>query len=154
MPTRSAGNDAHLREFAELFFGELHFIEKDSTRVLRDAAEKRVPHGAGLLENLLLHEMLVAVLFRHDGVPGDMLRGALHRTSIVIHDADALLGQNRDVAIGEEKDLARVFQQRGDVAGNEIFAVTQSDDGGWAKAGGDNFLRVFRGEKNQGINAA
>ena len=61
-------------KFAELLFGDVHFVEKDFAGVLRDAAEQSVAHGAGLLENFLLHEMLVAALFRHDGVPGDVLR--------------------------------------------------------------------------------
>ncbi len=90
MPTRSAGDDADLLELAELLFGDLHFVQEDSSRVLRDAAQKSVAHGARLLENLLLHEVLVAALFGHDGIPGDMVRGAIDWAAVVIHHAHAI----------------------------------------------------------------
>src|SRR2546429_7383677 len=48
----------------------------------------RRPPRSTLFPYTTLFRSLVAVLFRHDGVPGDMLREALHRTSIVIHDAE------------------------------------------------------------------
>src|SRR5712692_5655386 len=111
MPARATSNDAHLLKLAELLFGDLHFIQKNLSGVLGNSAEERVTHGPGLLENLLLHEMLVAALLRHDGVPGDMLRRALHRTTLMIHDAHALCGQHSNVAIGQEKDVACMFEQ-------------------------------------------
>ena len=92
VPARSASDDAHLLEIAELLLGDLHFVEENFSCVLRNAAEQSVAHGAGLLENFFLHEMLVAALFGHDGVPGDVVGGAVDWAAFVIHDAHAILG--------------------------------------------------------------
>ena len=95
MPARAAGDDAHLLKLAELLLGDLHLVQKDFSGVLRDAAEQRVAHGAGLLENFLLHEVLVAALFRHDRIPGDVVRGAIDGAAVVIHHPDAILASGR-----------------------------------------------------------
>ena len=116
-----------LRKVAEFLFGDIHLVEKDFAGVQRDAAEQRVAHGAGLLENFLLHEMLVAALFRHDGVPGDVLDRALHGLAIDIRDADALRREDSDIAIGEEENVARVIENGGNIAGDEIFAFAEAD---------------------------
>src|SRR5258708_8301171 len=147
MPARSAGHDADLLKVAELLFGNLHFAQKNLAGILRNAAEQRVADGARLLENLLLHEMLVAALFGHDGIPGDMLGGALDRATVVIHHADALLREYSDVAIGQEKYLAGVLEERRDVAGHKKLAIAQADYRGRSHPRGHDFLRVFRGHE-------
>ena len=131
-----------------------HFVEEDFSSVLRDAAEQGVAHGARLLEDFLLHEVLVAALFRHDGVPGDVVRRALDGTAVVIHHMHAFGGEHGDVAIGEEKHLASVLEQGGDVAGDEIFSIAEANHRRRAEARGDDFLRIFRGEENQRVDAA
>src|SRR5580704_13235028 len=75
MPTGAAGHNFHVAKIPELILGDIHFIEEDFSRLLRNAAEQGIAHSAGLLENLLLHEMFEATFFRHDGVPGNVLRG-------------------------------------------------------------------------------
>src|SRR5712672_2396260 len=60
VPARSAGHDAHLIEIAELLLRDLHVVQENLSSILRNSAEQRVANGARLLENLLLHEMLVA----------------------------------------------------------------------------------------------
>src|SRR5882762_4450423 len=154
MPARSAGHDAHLLKVAELLFGNLHFAQKNLAGILRNAAEQRVADGARLLENLLLHEMLVPALFGHDGIPGDMLGGALDRATVVIHHADALLREYSYVAIGQKKYLAGVLEERRDVAGHKKLAIAQADHGGRSHARGHDFVRVFRGHEYQRIDAA
>ncbi len=88
--------------------------------------------------------MLVAPLFRHDGVPGDVLRGAVDRAAVVIHHADALLRQHGDVAVGEEKNFARVLQEGGNVAGHKKFSVAQTDYRRRSHSRGYNLMRVLR----------
>ena len=122
MPACSAGHNTDVLEVAELLLGDLHVVEKDLAGVLRDAAEQGVSDRAGLLEDFLLHEMLVATFFRHDGIPGDVVGGAADRAAVVVHDVDALWREDGDVAVGEEKDFARVLKKRGDVARDKIFA--------------------------------
>ena len=74
----------------ELLLRDLHVVQKDFAGVLRNAAQQRVAHGARLLENFLLHEVLVAALFRHDRIPRHVLRGPLDGTPFVIHHLDAV----------------------------------------------------------------
>ncbi len=85
VPAGAAGDDAHLLKFAKLVFRDGHLIEEDFSGVLRNAAEQGVAHSARLLKNLFLHEMLVAALFRHDGIPGHVVRGAFDRAAVVVH---------------------------------------------------------------------
>ena len=64
------------------------------------------------------------------------------------------LRQHRHVAIREKKDVARVLQQRRNIAGHEIFAVAQPDHRRRPDSRGNQFLRVLRGKKHQRIDAA
>ncbi len=148
VPACSAGDDAHLLELAELLFGDLHFVEEDLSGVLRDAAEQSIAHGAGLLENFFLHEMLVAALFGHDGVPSDVVGGAIDGAAVVVHDADTILREDGDIPIGEEENLARVFEKGGDVAGDKKFTVAEADHGRRADARGDDLVWIAGGKKD------
>ena len=122
VPACATSDDAHLLEFAELFLGDSHFIQKDFPGILRDAAKQGIANGARLLKDFLLHEVLVATLFRHDGVPGDVLCGALDRAAVVIHYPHTFRGENGNVAIRQEKHFARVLEKGRDVASDEIFS--------------------------------
>jgi len=73
VPGGSAGGDGDLGGGAELVVGDGQIVEEDFTGFEGDAAEGGVADGAGLLVDLLEHEVLVAGLFGHDGVPGDAL---------------------------------------------------------------------------------
>ena len=69
----AAGGDGDLGGGAEVVVGDVHVVEEDVAGVEGDAAEGGVADGAGLLVDLLEHEVLVAGLFGLDGVPGDAL---------------------------------------------------------------------------------
>src|SRR5207237_5979708 len=75
VPTRAAGDDSNLLKFAELLFGNCGLIQEDFSGVLRDAAEEGIADGARLLKNFLLHEVFVAALFLHDGIPSHVMCG-------------------------------------------------------------------------------
>ena len=51
---------------------DIHLVQEDAAGLLAHAAQRGVADGARLLEDFLEHEMLVAALFRHDGVPQDV----------------------------------------------------------------------------------
>src|SRR5262249_40405131 len=154
VPACSASNDADFVESAELLFREAQVAEIDFAGVARDAAEKGVANGARLFEDFLLHEMLVAALFRHDGIPGDVMRLTFDGSAVVVHDADAGLREDGDIAVGEEKDVARVLKESGNVARDEEFIFTEANNSGRAHAGSDDLVRVARGHENKGINPA
>ena len=77
VPARPAGDDLNALKFAEFVLGNVHLIEENFSRIERNPADQRVSHGARLLENFLLHEMLESALFRHDRIPRNVLREAL-----------------------------------------------------------------------------
>src|SRR3977135_2912521 len=99
VPACAAGNDLYVGEISEYFLGDIHLVEENLRGIERHTGEKSVANGAGLLENFLLHVMLVAALFGHDRVPGDMLDGSLNGVAIEIQDADALGGEPRNVTL-------------------------------------------------------
>ena len=92
VPAGSAGDDFTPVEIRGTACSEMCISSRKTFPVSwRNAAEQSVAHGARLLENFLLHEMLVAALFGHDRVPGDVLGGAIDGAAFVIHDANAVL---------------------------------------------------------------
>ena len=141
-------------KFAKFLLGDVHFVQEHFSASSEMRPSKRVARGARLLEDFLLHEMFEAALFRHDGVPGDVLHRALHGRALEIHHAHALRRQHRDVPIGHEKNVARVIQHRGDVAGHEIFVLAEADHRRRAPARRHDFIWVARGENHQRVHAA
>jgi hypothetical protein len=91
------------------------------------APAQRVFDRARLLMDLLEHEVLVAPLFRLGRGPVDVLARALHRRAVERRDLGAALGQGRDVAVVEEDDLARVREERGNVAGGEHLSLPHAE---------------------------
>ena len=154
VPTGAAGDDLDGLKILKFLLADVHLVEKDFAGFLRNSAEQRVAHGARLFEDFLLHEMLEAALFGHDGVPGDVLGGTIDGMALKIHEADALRREDGDFAIAEEEDAAGVLQNRGNVAGDEEFVFAEADDDGRAEARGDDFVRIARGERYQRVRAA
>ena len=149
MPTGAAGGDVDLFGGAEFGLGDLHLVEEDLTGVLRNAAERGVADGAGLLVDFLEHEVLEAALFRHDRVPGDVLDLAVDRVAVEVGELHAALGDDGEVAVGEEKEVARVIQDGGHVGGDEVFLFAESDDGGRPIARGDDLVRFVDGDDGE-----
>ena len=71
--------------------------------------------------------MLEAALFGHDGVPGDVLDGALDSMAMEIQQAHALRGEHGEIAVGQKEDVACMVEHRRDVAGHEILVLAQPD---------------------------
>ena len=104
----------------------------------------------GCSNDFLEHEVLVAALFRLDGVPGDALDCARDGVAVEVGERDAVAGEHGDIAIGEEVDVAGVVQDAGDVGGEEVLAFAEADDGGRAVAGGDDLVGLVGGEDADG----
>src|SRR5580704_18935156 len=145
MPAGAAGNDLDVLEISEFLFGDIHLIEEDFSSFLGNSSEQGIAHGARLLEYFLLHEMFEAAFFGHDGVPGDMLNGAVDRMAFEVHQMDTLRRKHGYFAITEEEYVSRVLQNRGDIAGDEEFVFAQAHDDGRAEACGDDLQRIARG---------
>jgi len=82
------------------------------------------------------------------------MRLAFDRLAVVVHDADTVFREHGDIAIGEEKYVAGVLEQRGNVAGHKIFAFAKADDGGRSEARSNNFIGITGREKNQRVDSA
>src|SRR3569623_1010779 len=71
-----------------------------------------------LLEDLLQHEVRVAVLLGLRRAPGDGLDGAVHRLAPAIADLVAAGADLHHVAFLEEDNLSRLLQDGGHVGGD------------------------------------
>ncbi|HMP62542.1 MAG TPA: DUF4118 domain-containing protein, partial [Phenylobacterium sp.] len=80
-----------------------------------EPAPQRIFHRAGLLEDLLEHEVLEAGLLGHHRRPVDVARLALDERAIEPRDAGAGALEHGQLAVLEEDHVARVGEQRGDV---------------------------------------
>ena len=76
---RSAGDDDGLADVRKTAAAMPDLVQQDLARVQGDPAHQGVPDDLGLLEDFLEHEMLEALLFDHQGVPGDLLDFLLDR---------------------------------------------------------------------------
>jgi len=150
VPGGAAGGDGDLRGAADVVGCEVEVIEKDLSGVEGDAAEGGVADGAGLLVDLLEHEVLVAGFFGLDGVPGDALDFERKGIALEVGERDAIAGEHGELAVGEEVDVAGVVEDSGDVGGEEELAIADADDGGRAHAGGDELVGVVGGHDSDG----
>ncbi len=154
VPACPAGHDLDLPKLAELPGGDVHFVQEDAAGFLAHAPQHGIADGAGLLVDLLEHEMLVAALFGQDGVPEDMRDLAFHGAPFEIAQPHTLGGEHGQVAVAEEEHVAGVAEDGGHVGGNEVFAVTQPDDDRGAGARGHDLVRIGAGDDGQGEDSA
>src|SRR6202040_2028879 len=152
MPARSTRDYFHLTEIAEFLLSEVHFIEKDFARFLRDPSEQGIAHGTRLLEDFLLHEMVEAAFFRHDRVPRDGLDLWRNRVIVEIDDADTLQSENRDFSVAHEEGFARVRKDRGNIASDKKFILAQTDHHRRPEPRRDNLVRVARGHRHKSVS--
>ena len=72
-----------------------------------------------------------------------MLNLADDGLSIEVHQLHAIGGDDREVAIGQEKKIAGVIEDRGDVGGHKVFVFSQADHRRGTIAGGNDLVRLF-----------
>src|SRR5207248_4544221 len=84
--------------------------------------------------------MLEAALFSHDRVPGHVLNLTNDRLSVEVCEANSLQSDYCEIAIAEEKQVARVIQDCGHVRCHEILIFAKANNRGWAIAGGDDCI--------------
>ena len=84
-----------------------------------DATAQRVDDPCRLLEDLLEHEVLVALLLRADRIPRDSFARPLHRFTAAVEDLGAIDAQHGGVAVFEKHEVARVPEHGGNVGRGE-----------------------------------
>ena len=129
---------------AELGVGDLHGLEEDVAGVERDAAEGGVADGARLLVDLLEHEVLVAGLLGLDGIPEDALDLQGQGLALEVGEGDAFAGEDGELAVGEEVDVAGVMQDAGNVGGEEELAVADAQTAGGPMRAATSLLGSWR----------
>ena len=129
-------------ETFEVRFGDVaHLVEKDAAGIERDASLHRVANGARLLVNFLEHEMLEAAFLRHDRIPGDPLDRRLHGVAFEVGDAHGVFVDDRDLAVAEKEDVARVLKNWRNVGRDEELAIAETDHDRRTLAHGDDRVR-------------
>ena len=128
MPRGSASRDLDRRERSKFVLRDVHFFEIHLAGIERDSALHRITNGPWLLVNLFEHEVLEAALLCHDRVPGDPLLLRLDQIAVKIGYANTVFRKHRELFITEEKDVACVGQDRGDVRRDKELAVAKTDD--------------------------
>ena len=111
----------------------LQVLIRQSGRIQRDPpvlyqAVQRIPHGLGLLMNLLEHEMLIAVLLCCCRVPGDLRQRQLHLIPVQVVE---LYFPGRDPAHLQVVDIINVpciLQDRRHIRRQERLALRRPDD--------------------------
>ncbi len=153
MPTGAAGCDIHFLQSLEFGFADVHVIQEDLARIQRHAADGGIANGARLLKDFFEHEVLKAALLRHDRVPGDVLHLALNGTAFKVRELHALRRDHSKVAISEEKQVARVIENRGNIGRNKEFVFAQADHGRRTIAGGHNLVGLVGRDHRNGEHA-
>ena len=135
-----------LSKFAKLLLAQMSISSRNTLPVsCANAPQHGVAHGARLLENFLEHEMLVAALFRHDGVPrmwwtGRFMGGRRNRS------AARPRGSAPPCRHRPGKTCRACAENRRNVGGHEVFAVAQPDHHRRAVSRSHNLLRI-RGDE-------
>lgn len=136
---------------AQCLIGELHALKDDAP--VMDARAERAAQGVRLLHDLLEHKVRIAALFRCGDLPVDVMvlldDDLLHR---VAH-GDAVRRQNGDLAVLHIRHIARVFDKRGHVGGDEAASVAVADQKRRVLARGVDAVRLVGAENAERIRA-
>ncbi len=150
MPAGAAGGDIDFLYILEFGLADLHLVEEDLSRIERHASHGSLTHRARLLVDLFQHEMLEAALFRHDGVPGDVLHLALDWLAGKIAQLNASSCDHRKVTICEKEDVARVIKDGRNIGGDEVFVFAKPNDCGRSIARRHDLVRLRRADHRDG----
>ena len=96
--------------------------------------------------------MLVAALLGHDRVPGDACLFLLDGRTIDAHEFRTVRLEDNDLAIFHEDHIFGVHQDRRDVGGDEVLALSYADDKRRALPGRDQGLRIVGRHRDQGVD--
>src|SRR5205085_7639664 len=108
----AAGGALHLGEALHELAVEPGAVKLDVALLEAGATADGIGERARLLVDLLVHEMLVAVLLGHGRGPFDALDPARELVPRLVGELDALLGDDGEVAFLEVDDVAGVSQDR------------------------------------------
>jgi len=152
VPAGAAGHDVDALQVEQLGFAEGQ-IQRNGPCAQGQAVQQGVRKGLGLLEDLLLHEMLEAALFGPHGIEGNRVDGALHGGAVGAGDAGASGGELCQIPILQVDHPPGVAEQGHHIRSQERLAIPQADDEGRAAAGRENPGGIRGVEAGQGVDA-
>ena len=107
-----------------------------------------------LLVDFLQHESFEAGFFGGFGAEGDGLDVWFNRSSVEFGDGNAIRPQYRDLAVIQINHLLDPAENGGDIAGDEVFALADTDDERTAEASGDDLVGFVGRENAHGVGSA
>ena len=93
--------------------------------------------------NFLEHEVLEAALFRLDRVPGHALHLPRNRISIKVCQLHAVRRDDRHVTVSEKENVPSVMQDGGDIRGDKVLAIAQTNHRRRTVARSDDLVGVI-----------
>jgi hypothetical protein len=82
-----------------------------------------------------------------------MLHLTLEGLSVEICKLHAVRADHREVAVGQEENVARVIKNRGNVGGDKIFVVAEANYKRRTVARGHDLVRLIHGDDGQSKDA-
>ena len=128
-------------------------LVQDAGRVI-DPFTDSVHDRLGLLMDFLVHEVIMSALFGHSGRPvdrNDAIRGRNDRVRVMIEKLNPLRRQGAQLPVLHEYNASCIGQYRGNIGGEEEFAVSDPEDEGTAVPDRDKHVRAFFAQNAKGI---
>ena len=142
-----------LVDVAQLVLGDPHLVELQQPGAVVPA-QQRVADRTRLLEDLLAHEPVEAVLLGGREVPVDVVasgpRPARPSKSVTAH---VVAGDRHDLVLAELHRLAGVLDERRDVGAEEVLALAEPDHQRRVAARRHHPVGVLRVDGHQGERA-
>ena len=148
----AARDEPHLLERARGLGPERNAVEGDRP-VVRQPAHHRLLERAGLLVDLLQHEVGVPALLGGLRVPVDAHRRARDAPPAEAADRRRLARQHRHLAVLDHEHVAGVRQERGDIRGQQRLALSDPDDQRADAAHGHDPARFVRAHHHERVRA-
>ena len=151
MVGRAAGHDEYPVKAADEVLIKAQLIENDLAFLY--SRGDGLAHGLGLLHDLLEHEVRIAALFGSADVPVDIAVLFLDGLAVFIKDLDAVGGDEGDLAVVHICHIARMLDERSNVRGDEIAAVTVAEEQRRVLACGDEAVGRILAHDAQRVSA-
>ena len=149
---RSTGHHDDLGDASQILRGDANLVE-DQFSTVRPAAQQGVGDRTRLLEDLLAHEPVVALLLGRRQVPVDVVRASLAGVSVEVGDGDVLGRQHDDLVLTQLEGLAGVLDESGDVRGEEVLPLPQANDQRGVATSGHDGVRGVGADGHEGESA-
>ena len=153
MPARAARRDDDVVDRQQVFVGQVRARELRGRWIEQEPARERARDRLGLLEDLLEHEVRVPATFHLRQVPIDLADFPVLCQRIEAHDPIAVAIEDREVAVLEIHDFARMREDGRRVARHVVLALAQPHEQRAALAGRHDLVGVAARDRGDPVRA-